>query len=69
MPDSSFNVQFMPSAPSFIYGTLSVGPFEIYVVNLTQPAQAALHIRNQVGSEYDTILTYSPISILAVRIP
>ena len=63
MPDSSFNVEFYPNPPTFPYGASSVGPFLIDVVNLTQPAQAALHVRTQVGNEYDTILTYAPVKL------
>jgi len=63
MPDSSFNVAFYPNPPSFAYGAPSVGPFMIDVQNLAQPAQASLHVRTQVGNEFDTILTYAPVKL------
>ncbi len=63
MPDSSFNVEFYPNPPDYVYGASSVGPFTINVINLTKPAQATLHVRNQVGNEIDTMLSYSPVHL------
>ena len=63
MPDTSFNVQFSPYPPTFLYGAGSVGPFTIDVVDLTQPASLALHVRNEVGNEFDTILSYFPVHL------
>ncbi len=60
MPDSSYNVEFYPNLPVFTYGASTVGPFTIKVGYPEQPAQAALHIRNEVGNEFDTILTFLP---------
>ena len=63
MPDSSFNVQFSPT-PLFNYGDTLVA-FGIDMINLSVPAQAALHIRDGAGNELDTILTYIPVNLVA----
>jgi hypothetical protein len=63
-PDTSFNVQFNP-IPAFQYGTTTT-TFGIDIINLAQPAQAALHLRDGAGNEYDTVLIYTPQRIDAV---
>jgi len=62
-PDSSYNVEFYPAPPSFAYGANSVGPFTINVTNPLLPAKASLHVRNQIGNEFDTILIFNPIKL------
>ena len=62
--DSSYNVRFSP-APGFTYGD-GRAAFGIDVVNLTQPAAAALRIRDGAGNELDTLLIYRPQVIDAV---
>ena len=61
-PDSSFNVQFNPDTLFTDYGITSVS-YSVEVLDLAQPAQAALHVRTRVGNEFDSILTYAPVKI------
>ena len=58
MPDSSFNVQFSPSNPS-------ASPYTLEVINPGQQAQASLHVRTEVGNEFESVLTYIPSIIAA----
>lgn len=62
--DTSFNVAFH-STPSYQYGGLSAN-CDIDVINLLQPAQASLHIRDMAGNEFDTVVTYAPQQIDAI---
>lgn len=56
--DTSFNVAFR-TPPKFQYGDFETQCI-VDVVNLAQPAQASLHIRDMAGNEFDTVLTYAP---------